>query len=168
MNKPKAVFAKLIIGYLIAMLLISFVAGRCGIVIRQYLRVAGKVAAVIGAAFLANTARDLIPSEKRFFRAAVSVIIVIAVIAVLLMMFLLESDRESVVVMDGRKKVRVESSFLMFLEVSYHDYGNALWYRRYPCVIESYDDGDPDQLAYTDIYDENGTLTERIFARREE
>ena len=81
----------------------------------------------------------------------------------MLLQFFVSSDRESVVTADGEKKIKVENTFIMLYEVSYYEYGGPLWYRQYPCVRETYDDGDPDQLAYTEYYDENGTLTERVF-----
>ena len=31
----------------------------------------------------------------------------------------------------------------MSYEVAYYDYGNAFWYHAFPCVRESYDDGNP-------------------------
>ena len=80
----------------------------------------------------------------------------------------LDTDRESAVTAGGRKKLKVESSFLMSYEVAYYDYGNAFWYRAFPCVRESYDDGNPDDLVYTDYYDEDGALAERVFPEGKE
>jgi hypothetical protein len=52
----------------------------------------------------------------------------------------------------------------MYYEVNYYDYANAIWYKAFPRIEENYDDGDPDQWIYTDYYDENGELIERVFA----
>lgn len=64
---------------------------------------------------------------------------------------------------DGEKKVSVERSWIMFLERSYYGYKNIFWYEKNPHCTETYDDGDPNQLVYTDFYDENGNFTERVF-----
>ena len=64
---------------------------------------------------------------------------------------------------EGRKIRIVRQGFMMY-EVEYHEYGNILWYGKYPYIRESYDDGDPNQYVYTDYYDENGDLIDRVFA----
>ena len=65
---------------------------------------------------------------------------------------------------DGEKKIEVERGWIMFLERSYYDYDNIFWYRINPHCTESYDDGSPDQLIYTDFYNEDGVLTERVYS----
>ena len=74
-------------------------------------------------------------------------------------------EQEYVEFINEKRMIKTESSSFLFYQISYHDYVNPFWYFEFPCIVESYDDGDPDQYVYTDHYDENGVLIERIFAK---
>ncbi|MBR2739888.1 MAG: hypothetical protein IKD87_04390 [Oscillospiraceae bacterium] len=159
----KALKAYLVFALLICLLCLS---GRLfGIVFRQYLRIAGVSILAFGLIAVLSIMKREVPEENRrgkiLLNAAIIILILMISTAAFLQIFL-GTDRETVVIRDNVKKIEVERSWIMFLERSYYDYGNALWYRRYPHYTEYYDDGDPDQYLYTDIYDECGNFTERV------
>ena len=160
-RKNKAV--KVYIIYICIMLLVSGYARLNGIIFRQYLRYVNEVIVIIGLVYLLIRLKRLIPKEKKFIRLAVSLLAVIIAVVAVMGICVFETDRETVVTVEGEKKIRVESSFFMYYEVTYYDYGNIFSYRAYPSIEENYDDGDPGQWIYTDYYDENGTLVERVF-----
>ena len=138
------------------------------LILRQYVRIAGEIMMAAGLTYFAFRLIQKIPREKKTARALLAVLAVTVLWLGAAVRFFFETDRESVVVTDGEKKIRVESAFFLFYGESYYEYGGPVWYRAYPRVQVSYDDGDPDQWIYTDYYDENGTLTERVFPDGEE
>ena len=153
---------KIIMVYLIGLILLSVYAGMHQLIFRQYIRIISGILAIAGLTYLGFQAVNSLPAGRKKTRGLLSAGIVLLAGAVLALGVLTEADRESVTVLDGQKKIRRESSFIMFYEVTYYDYGNLLWYRAYPCIRESYDDGDPGQWVYTDYYDEDGKLIERV------
>ncbi len=156
-------------GYLIyigLLLLAAIAAGAQHRAFRQPVLRAAEIIAVVWSFVVLFSAQKRIPEGKKKWRSAAKLLLVLLAVLTTLLIFLqffVFSDRESVVTADGEKKIKVENTFIMLYEVSYYDYGGPFWYRRYPCVRETYDDGDPDQLAYTEYYDEDGTLTERVY-----
>ena len=156
-------------GYLIflgMLLLAAVAAGAWHLVFRQPVLRTAEITTVIWSFVVLFQAQKRIPAEKKNWRrASKAVLVLLAVLSSVLMLLQLFvfSDKESVVTADGEKKIKVENAFIMLYEVSYYEYGGPLWYRQYPCVRETYDDGNPDQLAYTEYYDEDGTLTERVY-----
>ena len=156
-------------GYLIyigLLLLAAIAAGAQHRVFRQPVLRAAEIITAVWSFLVLFFAQDRILEGKKKWRSAAKLLLVLLAVLTTVLIFLqffVFSDRESVVTADGEKKIKVENTFIMLYEVSYYDYGGPFWYRRYPCVRETYDDGNPDQLAYTEYYDENGTLTERVF-----
>lgn len=138
-----------------------------GIVFRQYLRIANKViltAGLIAVLLIWNTE---IPRERKRTRVTARIVtaaVFFLVLIGLLLQVFMGIDRESVVQKDGEKKIEVERSWIMFLERSYYDYKNILWYERDPHYTENYDDGDPGQFLYTDFYNEDGVFTDRVYS----
>ena len=168
----KSVFPAVRTAYLcylafVTLLLGGFRAG--GLVLRQ--RFAWLLAAVAIAGLFVMLA--LWRAQRRAAgrkTQAVTALLIAAALATCLAVpahLLLFADRESVAVVDGQRKIKVETEFFILYDVTYHDYVNPFWYRQFPCVQESYDDGDPDDLVYTDYYDAAGTLTKRVFADEE-
>ena len=154
---------KIIMVYLVGLILVTVYASMYQLIFQQYIRITGGILAIAGLTYLGFQAVNRLPAGRKKTRGLLSAGIVLLAGAVLALGVLAEADRESVTVLDGQKKIRRESSFIMFYEVTYYDFGNLLWYRAYPCIRESYDDGDPEQWVYTDYYDEDGKLIERVY-----
>ena len=154
---------KIIMVYLVGLILVTVYASMYQLIFQQYIRITGGILAIAGLTYLGFQAVNRLPAGRKKTRGLLSAGIVLLAGAVLALGVLAEADRESVTVLDGQKKIRRESSFIMFYEVTYYDFGNLLWYRAYPCIRESYDDGDPGQWIYTGYYDEEGNLIDRIY-----
>ena len=162
--KPKhtKILPKIIMVYLVGLILVTVYASMYQLIFRQYIRITGGILAIAGLMYLGLQAVNRLPEGRRKTRTLLSIGVVLLAGAALALGILTETDRETVTIREGQKKIRRESSFIMFYEVTYYDYGNLLWYRAYPCIRESYDDGDPGQWVYTDYYDEDGKLIERV------
>lgn len=161
------ILIKAILIYLCFLLLVFGFGKLNHLIFRQTFRQISGLLALAGLTYLMFRAKNRIPAKKKAARlvvSVVSVLIVIAVCFVLAAHAFFETDRESTVIRNGQKKIKVESSFILYYEVAYYDYGTRFWYKAYPCIRESYDDGDPDQWIYTDYYDETGALVARVFA----
>ncbi len=155
---------KMILIALACALLMRAYAGMNGLIFHQYVRVFYDVLLFCGVLCLLYGIRGRIPDSKKGFRFLCSFLMVLWVLLTLFLLFLSQGERESVVIRDGKRMVKKESSFILFYEVSYHDDGNMLWYPAYPCVVENYDDGDSGQYIYSDYYDETGKIIRRVFA----
>ncbi len=155
-------FTKIFFIYICVLLLLIVYATFRQFIFRKYFRVINEVIIYVGIACI------LIRRAKRFSEKGKAYFSSILIIVIACMAFgarlLFDTDKESVVFLKEEKKIRVESSFIMYYEVNYYDYANAIWYKAFPRIEENYDDGDPDQWIYTDYYDENGELIERVFA----
>ena len=137
-----------------------------GVVFRQYLRIANELILTGGLIAVLLIRCGEIPAERKRRRTAARIITAAVILFVLLAVFLqvfMGIDKESVTQRDGGTKIEVERGWIMFLERSYYDYKNILWYAREPHCTESYDDGSPSQFLYTDYYDEDGVFTERVY-----
>ena len=136
-------------------------------VFRQYIRYMNAGVLILGLiAVLIIWHRDISPDDRRkriAARVLLILVIFLGVIGVLLQV-LLGTDMETAVDTEEGRKIRIVRQGFMMYEVEYHEYGNILWYGKYPYIRESYDDGDPNQYVYTDYYDENGDLIGRVFA----
>ena len=138
-----------------------------GITFRQYLRTANEVISIAGLIAVLLIWKREIPKEQKTRRTKAKTITVVVFLLVLIGLFLqvfMGIDKETVIQKDGEKKIEVERSWIMFLERSYYDYENMFWYEKNPHYTESYDDGRADQLIYTDYYNEDGVLTERLYS----
>ena len=153
---------KLAAACLIVILVLSAYAASQHLIFRQPVRIASRILVIICLAYPAFRAVSRIPQEKKPIRSLLFTGIVLLA-GVMLAAGLLSGERESVEVIAGTRKIRCVNSSFMLYEVTYYDDGGPLWYRAYPCVRESYDDGDPEQWVYTDYYDEEGNLIERKF-----
>ena len=139
-----------------------------GLILRQYIRIAGEIITAAGIMYFVFRLIMRIPREKKAPRALLSVLAVTVLCLNAAAGLFFNGDRESVVTENGRKRIRVESGFFLFYEETYYDYAGPVWYPAYPRVRLSYDDGAPDQWICTDYYDENGALAKRVFADGEE
>ena len=158
-----SLLVKIFLSYLCILLLLSGYAMLNHLVFRQYFRTASGIIVFAGLIYLMILGRNRIPADKKLLRLGASALIGIIVCLTVLGYLFFGTDKESVVMIDGQKKIKVESSFIMYYEVSFYDYRNILWYKAYPRIVENYDDGDPGQWIYTDYYDENGVFVERRF-----
>ena len=152
--------------YLLIACLAAAGAHAAGIVFRQYLRAANELIITAGLITVLLIWNREIPKEQKHKRIRGKIITLAAILLILIGLLLqvfMGIEKETVILKDGEKKVAVERSWFMFLERSYYDYHNIFWYPKNPHCTETYDDGDPDQLAYTDYYNSDGVFAERIF-----
>ena len=138
------------------------------LIFRQYLRTAGKLVVDAALTYALIQLKNRIPKEKRAARVSAAVLIGIAFCLTLTAQFLFETDRESVAVIDGQLKIKVERSFFLLYDVTYYEYENAFWYKAFPRAEENYDDGDPDDWIYTDYYDETGAFAGRVWVEEQD
>ncbi len=148
--------------YICLLLLLIVYATVNQLIFRKYFRLINEVIIFIGVTYILIRRAERSSEEGRQYFGSI-LIILIACMA-FGVRILSDTDKESVVLSEGERKIRAERSFFMYFEVDYYKYRNAICYKAYPCIEESYDDGDPDQWIYTDYYDEKGTLIERVFA----
>ena len=154
---------------LIYMLIICFAAVgayAAGITFRQYLRIANEVIIAAGLITVLLIWNKEIPKEQKNKRKKAKIIAVAVILFSVIGLFLqifAGIDKETVIQKDGEKKIEVERSWVMFLERSYYDYSNIFWYENNPHYTENYDDGSPDQLIYTDYYNEDGVFIDRVY-----
>ncbi|MBR2801572.1 MAG: hypothetical protein IKE21_03105 [Erysipelotrichaceae bacterium] len=152
--------------FLLGCLLAALAGHAAGIVFRQYLRIMAVLLVGGGLFFVSLVKIRELPAQQKGKRAAATVLLCIFCLLLGFGLFItLGSEKERTVERDGRKMIETESGFLLFLERSYYDYGNLFWYRKDPHYTISYDDGDPSQPVYTDYFNENGELSERIFVQ---
>lgn len=159
------VFAAIYLLYVVIIELIFGYAKANHLIFRQYFAFINSIFIFAGLFCVIVLCRKKIPKEKKKARLALSALMVI-VACITLFVLLAQTvfgDKESVITIDGEKKIKVESSFFMSLAISYYDYVDAFCYKAYPCVTESYDDCDINDLIYIDYYDEDGTLFKRVF-----
>lgn len=152
--------------YVLFACLASVGAYAAGINFRQYLRIANELIITAGLITVLLLWNREIPTEQKSRRIKAKIITIAVFILILIGLFLqvfTGIDQEKVIQKDGEKKIEVERSWIMYLERSYYDYKNIFWYEKNPYYTESFDDGRPDQLLYTDFYNEDGDFTNRIY-----
>ena len=165
-NSPPRKAIKILLVYLLITCLAAAGAYAGGVVFRQYLRIANQLILTAGLIAVLVIWNREIPKEQKRKRTIARIITVALTVLFLLGLFLqvfIGIDKETVMLKDGEKKIEVERSWIMFLERSYYDYENIFWYANYPHYTESYDDGSPYRLIYTDYYNEDGNFTDRIY-----
>ena len=153
---------RMVLAYFCLVFLIYLISVWKHLIFRKYLRILNGVLMIAGLGYFLFRGRERFKEKKK--RILITALIGIFLCFLLLCLFLRETDKETAVTVDGEKKIRRESSFIMYYQETYYDYQNPFWYHQYPCIEVHYDDGDPDQWIYTDHYDETGTLVRREFA----
>ena len=156
----------------IALVCIAALAAYFGnVIFRQHIKLITEFFLIEGLLAVLLTWYKEVPEESAKLRLIAKIVLIATVVLVtigILLQVFMGIPRETVTETSEGKKVKVESSWIMYYEAAYHDYGNFLWYRRYPYYVETYDDGDPGQYLYTDYYDENGDYADRVYAEGQE
>jgi len=134
------------------------------LIFRKYIRILLKLTFTAGFLVFLIQMIQKIPENRRGLRVLSCLFTAVLAVFSAGMLGLSETDSESVVMLEGEKKIRTTSSFILYYEESYYDYGNAFFYRAFPCIRKSFDDGAKDQWIYTDFYDETGVFKDRIYA----
>ena len=151
--------------YFILLILTSIYTHITHIIFRRSLKILNFIIILAGVLFLLFSVSNRISSKQKPLKIFIRILMIVILTVSSFFGFLhFAGEQEYVEFINKKKMIKTESSSFLFYQISYHDYENPFWYFEFPCVVESYDDGDPDQYVYTDHYDENGVLIERIFA----